>query len=179
MPVTHHKETRLTVLISGNGSNLQALIDAQPSASSTSSPSLPQHTKIIRVISNRKGAFGLTRAAKANIPTGYHNLKAFKNKYPEDVARARKEYDLELADLIIKDEPDLVVCAGWMHIVSGPFLEKLSQKDIAIINLHPALPGQFNGANAIERAHADFMKGEITETGVMIHYVSEFTACRT
>jgi len=161
---SNYSQTRITVLISGNGTNLQALIDAQEQKGLSSG-------KIIRVISNRKDAYGLKRAEKAQIPTAYHNLKKFKDKHPEDIPRARLEYDVELAEIILKDEPHLVVCAGWMHILSAPFLKKLQEKGLDIINLHPALPGQFNGAKAIERAHQAFMNGEITETGVMIHYV--------
>jgi len=55
--------------------------------------------------------------------------------------------------------------------LSPRFLEPLEEKGVRIINLHPALRGQFNGANAIERAHKDFMDGKIEQTGVMIHYV--------
>jgi phosphoribosylglycinamide formyltransferase len=173
-------KTRITVLISGNGSNLQALIDDEDQKLTD--------TTIIRVISNRKGAFGLTRAENAGIPTAYHNLLSYKRKHDGQDQRAREEYDADLSDLILKDEPDLVVCAGFMHVLSPRFLEPLEQKKIAIINLHPgayfdsailclylilltALRGQYNGANAIERAHKDFMEDKITQTGVMIHYV--------
>jgi phosphoribosylglycinamide formyltransferase len=158
------QETRITVLISGSGTNLQALIDAQRAGTLSSA-------KLARVISNRKDAYGLKRAEAAEIPTLYHNLKKFKDRYPDDISRARKEYDSELAELILQDSPHLVVCAGWMHILSAPFLDTLQKAGVHIINLHPALPGQFNGAKAIERAHQAFMEGKITETGVMIHYV--------
>jgi phosphoribosylglycinamide formyltransferase len=161
---SNNVQTQITVLISGNGTNLQALIDAQEQENLSSG-------KIVKVISNRKDAYGLKRAESAQIPTAYHNLKKFKDKYPDDIPRARREYDVELAELILGDGPHLVVCAGWMHILSLPFLEKLREKGVDIINLHPALPGQFNGAKAIERAHQAFMNGEITETGIMIHYV--------
>lgn len=161
---SNHPQTRITVLISGNGTNLQALIDAQEQKTLSGG-------EIVRVISNRKDAYGLKRAENAQIPTAYHNLKKFKDKYPDDIPLARREYDVELAGLILEDEPHLVVCAGWMHILSLAFLENLRKNGIDIINLHPALPGQFNGAKAIERAHQAFMNGEITETGIMVHYV--------
>lgn len=162
--MSSHPETHITVLISGSGTNLQALIDAQKSNNLSGA-------KIVRVISNRKDAYGLKRAEQAQIPTTYHNLKKYKDRYPEDVPRARNEYDVELAELVLKDEPHLVACAGWMHILSAPFLSALQDRDVHIINLHPALPGQFNGAKAIERAHKAFIDGQISETGVMIHYV--------
>ncbi|KAF2671279.1 phosphoribosylglycinamide formyltransferase [Microthyrium microscopicum] len=156
--------TRITVLISGNGTNLQALIDAQPT---TLSPA-----RIVRVISNKKAAYGLERAKTANIPTAYHNIVAYRKKYePKDETAARQAYDADLAALVLKDAPNLVVCAGFMHILSPQFLEPLAEKGVDIINLHPAKWGMFDGAGAIEKAHKAFMDGEITETGVMIHYV--------
>lgn len=158
----------LTVLISGNGSNLQALIDACGTSSL-------QKAKITRVISNKSAAYGLTRAKDANIPTTYHNLISggYKKKYPDDIQKAREEYDLDLANIILKDQPkpDLVVCAGWMHILSPKFIDALSAGNLPIINLHPALPSQFDGANAIQRAWVAYQRGEIAVTGVMIHYV--------
>ncbi|KAK2747495.1 hypothetical protein FQN57_001987 [Myotisia sp. PD_48] len=158
--------TRLTVLISGSGTNLQAVID------SIAAKELPG--TIVRVISNRKHAYGLERAAKAGIPTVYHNLLEVKRKYSpteSGVRKARNEYDAELARLVLADSPDLVVCLGFMHILSSTFLEPLEKADVEIINLHPALPGAFNGANAIERAHEEWMEGTIDKSGVMIHKV--------
>jgi phosphoribosylglycinamide formyltransferase len=131
---------RLTVLISGNGSNLQAVID------SISTSALP--AQIIRVISNRKDAFGLERARRADIPTHYHNLVKYKKQHadtPDGVQAAREEYDAELARLVLQDGPDLVVCLGFMHVVSDRFLGPLEEKRLGIVNLHPALPGRFNG----------------------------------
>jgi phosphoribosylglycinamide formyltransferase len=158
---------RILVLISGNGSNLQALIDA------CDTPRLPS-SRIIRVISNRKDAYGLERAQKASIPTSYHNLVRYKKQQAATeagVGLAREAYDQDLAKLILNDKPDIVVCAGWMHILSSSFVDTLATANIVIINLHPALPGQFNGAGAIHRAYQAFMKGEISHTGVMIHHV--------
>ena len=163
----HAHVTKLTVLISGNGSNFQALIDA------CSTPALPS-TSIIRVISNRKDAFGLKRGEKANIPTAYHNLVAYKKRHPstdEGVQAARSEYDQDLAALVLADKPDMVVCAGWMHILAPTFLEPLEKASVPVINLHPALPGQFDGAHAIDRAFAAFQDGKIRKTGIMVHYV--------
>lgn len=158
----------LIVLISGNGTNLQALIDA------CGKEGLP-NANISRVISNKRDAYGLTRAQNANIPTTYHNLVAggYKKKYPGDTQKAREEYDADLAKLITNDEPppDLVVCAGWMHILSPVFVDALKSANLPVINLHPALPGMFDGANAIARAWEAYRKGDITGTGIMIHYV--------
>jgi phosphoribosylglycinamide formyltransferase len=130
--------TKATILISGEGSNLQALIDA----SVTTMPYL----KIIRVISNKAKANGLNRAKNASIPTAYHNLVSGKyhaagEKDQEVKQAARVKYDADLADIVLKDEPDLVICAGWMHVLAPSFLDPLAERDVPVINLHPALPG--------------------------------------
>ncbi len=65
-------------------------------------------------------------------------------------------------------EPDLVVLAGWMLVLSEVFLDRFPDR---VINLHPALPGTFPGTHAIERAHAAYQRGEIRRTGVMVHRV--------
>ncbi len=64
--------------------------------------------------------------------------------------------------------PDLIVLAGWMHVLSPAFLDRFPMK---VLNLHPALPGQFPGTHAIERAYEAFQRGEIDRTGVMVHWV--------
>ncbi|KAJ3406150.1 hypothetical protein CcCBS67573_g03467 [Chytriomyces confervae] len=162
----------IVVLISGNGSNLQALIDAQ------NTPALP-NTKIVLVVSNRVSAFGLTRATQAGIPTFSMSLKAHK-----DAGKTRSEYDVDLATAILARfqeivggpaataaaaVPDLVVLAGFMHIVSPEFLMRFPPG--GLVNLHPALPGEFDGAHAIDRAFAAFGEGKIKRTGVMVHRV--------
>jgi len=157
---------RLTVLISGNGSNLQAVIDGVGVGELC--------VTIVRVLSNRKDAFGLERGKRAGIPTLYHNLLKYKKQHsatPEGVQAAREEYDAELARLVLEDSPDLVACLGFMHVLSTKFLQPLEDAHVKIINLHPALPGAFNGANALERAQAAWREGKIDKTGVMIHNV--------
>ncbi|KKK22355.1 hypothetical protein P175DRAFT_0517622 [Aspergillus ochraceoroseus IBT 24754] len=160
---------RLTILISGSGTNLQAVIDRTAPSSQQALPA-----SIIRVISNRKDAFGLERAHRASIPTHYHNLVKYKRQHPATPAGvqcAREAYDAELARLVLADKPDLVACLGFMHVLSPRFLAPLEEGKVKIINLHPALPGEFNGANAIERAHQAWLDGQIDKTGVMIHNV--------
>jgi len=157
------RSIRITVLISGSGTNLQALIDALATTLADAS--------IVRVISNRKAAFGLQRAENAGIPTSYHNLVAYRKKNAENELAARQAYDSDLATLVLEDSPHLVVCAGFMHILSTSFLGPLERQGIPVINLHPAQWGRFDGADAIARAHTAFMEGKISETGVMIHYV--------
>lgn len=76
-------------------------------------PRLPD-VSIVRVISNKKAAYGLQRAQSADIPTAYHNLVVYKKRHgPGNEAAAREEYDADLAALILKDNPGLIVCAGW------------------------------------------------------------------
>ncbi|KIM81747.1 hypothetical protein PILCRDRAFT_71515 [Piloderma croceum F 1598] len=167
---------RLVVLISGSGTNLQALIDAQNTLA------LPK-THIALVLSNRKAAFGLTRASQAipPIPTAYLALQPFLKSH---LASTRDDYDVEVAKIVLKAKPDLVVLAGWMHVLGDGFLDLVSstkslddldnampRKPIPVINLHPALPGAFDGANAIERSYDAFQRGEITHSGVMVHRV--------
>ena len=146
---------RIVVLISGNGSNLQALIDA------TEAHVLP-HTYIALVISNRSKAYGLERASLHQIPTRIITLKSYKDR-----GLSRQEYDNDLADAVLEQRPDLVVLAGFMHIVSPLFLGKCPN----VINLHPALPGAFPGTNAIQRAYEAYLRGECDKTGVMVHWV--------
>lgn len=85
---------------------------------------------------------------------------------------ARESYDADLAAKVLEGRPTLVVCAGWMHILSNTFLEPLGQAGIPIINLHPALPGEYDGAGAIQRAFDAFKQGKTDHTGVMIHEVT-------
>ncbi|KAJ2453459.1 phosphoribosylglycinamide formyltransferase [Coemansia sp. RSA 2336] len=145
----------IIVLISGSGSNLQALINAEQQGE------LGGHISL--VVSNKKAAYGLERAANAAIPTAVRTLKQYK-----DAGKSREDYDRDLAEFIASHSPDLVVLAGWMHILSPAFIDRFPNK---IINLHPALPGELDGAHAIERAYDEFKAGTRTRTGVMVHYV--------
>lgn len=152
---------RIVVLISGSGTNLQALIDAQ------GTPSLPD-ASIVLVLSNRKAAFGLQRATDAGIPTAYLAMQPYIKSHP---SATRDDYDGEVAKIVLDVKPDLVVLAGWMHVVGPRFLDQLAGANVQAINLHPALPGAFDGVDAIARAHAAFGRGEITTAGVMVHRV--------
>src|SRR5690606_12036755 len=101
---------RLAVLISGNGSNLQAILDAIRMR--------VLDAQVVVVVSDRKAAYGLERAAKAGVPTHYHPLKPYR-----DADRTRAEYDRDLAQIVKKYAPDYVILAGWMHIFTNSFLE--------------------------------------------------------
>lgn len=160
---------KVLVLISGSGTNLQAIIDA------CATPKLPC-SRITHVISNRKNAYGLERCKNSSpaIPTTVFPLLPFKKQHPDE-SEARTQYDAALAQLILdlpsSSRPDIIVCAGWMHILSPAFLHPIDKADIPIINLHPALPGAHDGKGAIEGAWEAMQEGKEKETGVMIHYV--------
>jgi phosphoribosylglycinamide formyltransferase 1 len=144
---------RLALLISGNGSNLQVVLDACQSGH------LP--AKAVVVVSNKADAYGLERAKMAGVPTAVL-VK------PKELDR--RVYDSELAQLVTQYQPDWVVLAGWMRILSSSFLDVFPQR---VINLHPALPGCFPGTHAIQRAYEAYQRKEIQSTGVMVHLVPD------
>jgi phosphoribosylglycinamide formyltransferase 1 len=144
---------RLVVLISGNGSNLQAVLDACAAGR--------LNAQVVGVVSNKRDAYGLVRAGKAGVPTAV--LPKFKEQ-------ERSEYDRHLADLVAAFEPDWVVLAGWMRLLSNAFLLRFPNR---VVNLHPALPGTFPGTHAIERAYEAYQAGLIQHTGVMVHLVPD------
>jgi formyltetrahydrofolate-dependent phosphoribosylglycinamide formyltransferase len=144
---------RLAVLISGNGSNLQSILDA------CASGSLPAH--VILVVSNKANAYGIERASRAGIP-------AITKSRLKD--QDRIDYDHQLAKLVIGYRPDWIILAGWMRILTNTFLDEFPGR---VINLHPALPGMFPGTHAIEHALDAYRIGEIQHTGVMVHLVPD------
>jgi phosphoribosylglycinamide formyltransferase-1 len=147
------KKIALVVLVSGNGSNLQAILDAIESGD--------LNAEVRAVISNNKNAYALERANLAGIPTEVL-IKAKEQN--------RSEYDIQLAEIVAKFQPDWIILAGWMRILSMNFLRCFPGK---VINLHPALPGKFPGVHAIERAYQSFKDGEIDKSGVMVHLVPD------
>ena len=131
------------VLASGNGTNLQALIDA----------GLP----IAAVASNRREAYALHRARSAGIPTATFSL---------DCHTDRDERDLVMASWLEEHGVELVVLAGFMHILTRPFLARFPDR---IVNVHPSLLPAFPGAHAIE----DALAAGAATTGVTVHIVDE------
>jgi phosphoribosylglycinamide formyltransferase len=93
--------------------------------------------------------------------------------------KTRDDYDIEVAKIVLRKKPDVVVLAGWMHVLGDGFLEAMTSDTLPerailrtpVINIHPALPGAFDGTNAIRRAYDAFQRGEITKSGVMVHRV--------
>ena len=143
----------LVVLISGHGSNLQAILDACQAGV------LP--ACVAAVVSNKKDAYGLERARQAGVPAVY---------YPKLKEQDRRLYDAGLAELVAAYQPDWIVLAGWMRVLSSAFLERFPQR---VVNLHPALPGTFPGTEAIQRAFEAYRCGQIAHTGVMVHRVPD------
>jgi len=125
---------KIAVLLSGSGTNLQRIIDDIKN-------NTLNNCEICVVVSNKITAYGLMRAKKQNIITSYFPFIKEKEE--------RRGYDKMLAFSVLSFNPDIVVLAGWMHILSDVFLRHFPH----IINIHPALPGQFPGANAIEDAY--------------------------
>ncbi|EOR03634.1 Phosphoribosylglycinamide formyltransferase [Wallemia ichthyophaga EXF-994] len=164
----------IVVLISGSGSNLQAILDSLPHQHSSTPLGTPAHlhlppsVNVKAVISNKSNVFGLERAKRCDppIPTQVLALKTFLNRNP---GSSRQDWEIELSNMVNSHKPDLIVLAGFMMILSPAFLNNIHQKPI--INLHPALPGAFDGAHAIERAYDAFKQGHISKTGCMVHYV--------
>ncbi len=145
--------TRLVVLISGSGSNLQAILDA------CARNELP--AAVVAVISNKADAYGLARAQNAGVAAIH-----FAKRAEED----RRDYDTRLAGEVARHQPDYVILAGWMRLLSNNFLSVFPNR---VINLHPALPGTFPGTHAIERAYQAWQRGEIDHSGVMVHLVPD------
>ena len=131
------------VLVSGDGTNLQALLDA----------GLP----IRAVAANRKDAFALIRAREAGVPAATFGL---------DCHAGREERDLMMATWLEEHGVELVVLAGYMHLLTKPFLDRFPGR---IVNVHPSLLPEFPGAHAVD----DALAAGATETGVTVHLVDE------
>jgi phosphoribosylglycinamide formyltransferase 1 len=151
----------LVVLASGSGSNLQAILDACDRGELDAVVSL--------VVVNRRSSFAGQRAAAQGIATHYAPLDPYRQRF-DDRAAARAAYDTDLAAKVAAFSPDLVVQAGWMHLFSMAFLGKFPNQ---VVNLHPALPGTFPGAHAIDEAWAEHESRGLAHTGVMVHLVPD------
>ena len=140
-------QCQVVVLISGNGSNLQALIDAAVTAS----------FNISAVISNNPDAYGLQRAGRANIPAVVVNHRAF---------ASREQFDLAMMQAIDSIGPDLIVLAGFMRILGGKFVSHYQGR---ILNIHPSLLPKYPGLNTHQRA----LDAGDKEHGASIHFVTD------
>ena len=139
----------IVVLISGSGSNLQALLD------SCAAGFIPG--KITGVISNKANAFGLKRAEAAGISTAVLSHKGFDS---------REAYDQALIAAIEQYKPDLIVLAGFMRILTAEFVQHFSGK---LLNIHPSLLPKYQGLATHQRA----IDAGDTEHGCSVHFVTE------
>jgi len=131
------------VLVSGEGTNLQALID--------------QGLPVVAVASNKPGVRALRRAEEAGIPAA---------SFPLEDYSSRAERDLAMADWLEQHGASLIVCAGYMHLLTPSFLDRFPGR---VVNVHPSLLPAFPGTRSIEEALA----AGATETGVTVHLVDE------
>jgi phosphoribosylglycinamide formyltransferase-1 len=148
MSINDVKTLRVVVLISGSGSNLQALIDG------VTKGELP--IEIAAVISNRPEVLGLTRATQAGIPTQVLDHKGF---------ASREAFDQELMRTIDAYDPGLIVLAGFMRILTPEFTQHYLGR---MLNIHPSLLPKFQGLHTHQRA---IDAGESTH-GVTVHFVT-------
>ena len=154
--------SRLVVLATGSGSNLQAILDACADGTLAA--------EVVLVVVNRRTAYAADRAAAAGVPSVYRPMGPFREAVPDDPRRARERYDAALAAEIADARPDLIVQAGWMHLFTSAFLDRFPGM---VVNLHPALPGAFPGAHAIDDAWAAHETDGLDHTGVMVHLVPD------
>ena len=136
----------VAVLISGNGSNLQAIIDKFQK---------DELVNVCCVVSNKKDAYGLVRAEKAKIDHYFIDNKNFSS---------REEFEQAIINILNKYEPDLVVLAGFMRILSELFVNKYQNK---LINIHPSLLPKYKGLDT----HRKVLENQDDYHGVTVHFV--------
>lgn len=141
---------RIVVLVSGSGTNLQALLDAIDA-----DPAYP--VRVVAVGADRGGITGLERAAGAGLPTFVRRVKDY---------ASREEWDAALAEAVAGYEPDLVVSAGFMKIVGKAFLDRFQGR---FVNTHPALLPAFPGAHGVR----DALDYGAKVTGCTVHFVDD------
>ncbi len=146
---------KLAVMVSGGGTNLQAIIDSVADGRI-------HDTRIVRVISNKKDAYALERAKKAGIET-----KAVARTDYKD----REEFDRALLAALDEAKPDLVVLAGFLVVLSKEIIRKYKGR---IINIHPSLIPSFCGEGYYGlKVHEEALKRGVKVTGATVHFVDE------
>lgn len=145
------KKKRVGVMISGSGSNLQALIDA------TKDTSMGMCADIVHVISNKADVFGLERAAKAGISTSVISQKDFPT---------RVDFDAALHEELVRHNVEIVCLAGFMRILTPEFVKKWKGR---LLNIHPSLLPKFKGIHAQKEA----LESGDQESGCTVHFVDE------
>lgn len=150
-----NKEIRIAVLVSGNGTNLQALINAQKNK-------IIKSGKIELVISNNSNAFALKRAEKSKIPFEIISKKECKKI---------EEFEKKLKEILKSYKIELIVLAGFMSVLSKNFVKDYPKK---IINIHPSLIPSFCGKNFYGiKVHEEAIKRGVKITGATTHFVNE------
>ena len=148
------KKAKIAVFVSGGGTNLQALIDAQGSVITSG--------EIAVVISSKPGVFALERAQKANIPTAVVERKACKTQ---------DEFEQGIISVLENYNIDFIILAGFMSILSENFTKKYSDR---IINVHPSLIPSFCGKGFYGlRVHEAALEYGVKVTGATVHFVNE------
>ena len=142
------EKLKVGVLLSGSGTNFQAIIDA-------AAQGLP--VEVVQVVSSRPDAYGITRAQEANIPVLVMN----RDKYADPAAA-----DAQIVDALKAAGAEYVVMAGYMRMVTTVMLDAFPNR---VLNLHPALLPSFKGAHAI----ADAFAAGVKVTGVTVHFANE------
>ena len=143
------EKTRLSVLVSGSGTNLQAIIDACESGEILAEVAL--------VISNVSDAYALERAKRHNIKVVFVDKNSFES---------RQDYDSELVSVLRKNQIDLVILAGYMRLVGPEFVRAFKGR---IMNIHPALLPSFPGTHSVK----DALDYGVKVSGVTVHFVDE------
>lgn len=141
-----HLSGRVVVLIGGNGSNLQSLIDR----------AIQNSYQIVGVISHKPDVFGLVRAKQANIPTTVVDHKQYID---------RASFERALTEVVQSYQPELIVLAGFMRILSAQFVEQHATK---ILNIHPALLPNYKGLNTHQRV----IDSNDDHHGATVHFVT-------
>ena len=149
------KKIKIAVLVSGGGTNLQALIDAQKSG-------IIKNGNISLVVSNKLDAYALTRAKENNIPTAIVLKSSFNSQL---------EFEKEILSVLKKNGIELIVLAGFMAILSENFVKEFPNK---IINVHPSLIPSFCGKGYYGlKVHQEALKKGVKVTGATVHFVNE------
>ena len=142
-------KTKIAVLVSGGGTNLQALLDAQAAGKL-------RHGEIALVVSNKEGAYALTRAEKAGVAAA---------------VVSGKDFEARLMEILRSNGIEMIILAGFMKILSGDFTSQWPER---ILNIHPALIPSFCGEGYYGlRVHEEALRYGVKVTGATVHYVNE------
>ena len=150
-------KTKIAVLVSGGGTNLQALIDAEKAGN------IP-HGEIALVVASKPGVFALERAAKAGIPSGVVERKSYPDK---------ASFEAALLDVLEQHGIQMIVLAGFMLVLSADFIRHFENR---MINVHPALIPSFCGDGFYGlHVHEAALNYGVKVTGATVHFVNEVT----